>query len=207
MLALAGVTYHAGNADAAQDDRPNIVLIIADDLGWGDVGFHGGVARTPNLDAMARRGIELDRFYVNPLCSPTRAALFTGRSPIEVGVTRPVGAEQPGLPLDEHLMPESFGAAGYQTALAGVTPANDKPFGGINLWPHLRDDRPAPTRDHRVLAQRGASVTDGRWKLVTLKRGRRTTSALYDLRSDPNETRDLADEHPAVVSRLAKLMP
>jgi hypothetical protein len=61
--------------------RPNILFVLADDLGWGDVGFHGSRASTPTLDQLARTGIELTNHYVTPQCSPTRAALMTGRYP------------------------------------------------------------------------------------------------------------------------------
>ena len=74
-------------------DKPNIVYIVADDLGWGDVGWHGSEIPTPNLDKLANAGAKLEAFYVQPVCSPTRAALMTGRYPIrhglQVGVVRP----------------------------------------------------------------------------------------------------------------------
>ena len=59
--------------------KPNIVIILADDLGWADVGFHSDRIPTPNIDRIAEEGVELDRFYVFPMCSPTRAGLMTGR--------------------------------------------------------------------------------------------------------------------------------
>ena len=94
-----------GRADArtAPAPRPNIVYILADDLGWGDVGWHGSEIKTPNLDELAKAGARLEQFYVQPVCSPTRAALMTGRYPIrhglQVGVVRPWA--QYGLPLEE----------------------------------------------------------------------------------------------------------
>jgi arylsulfatase B len=101
--------------------RPNVIVLLADDLGWADVGFHGGDIRTPNIDALAMGGVQLDRFYSCPVCSPTRSALMTGRWPMRLGtgytVVRPWANY--GLPLEEHLMPQSFQAAGYQTAMAG----------------------------------------------------------------------------------------
>jgi len=60
-------------------DRPNVVLIVADDLGWNDVGYHGSDIPTPNLDALAREGIALERFYAAPICSPTRMGTTLAR--------------------------------------------------------------------------------------------------------------------------------
>jgi arylsulfatase B len=96
--------------------RPNIVLIVADDLGWHNVGYHGGVARTPNIDRLAREGVELDRFYVAPLCSPTRAGLMTGRHPLRFGVGCTVITpwRKHGVPHDERMIPEVLARAGYK---------------------------------------------------------------------------------------------
>lgn len=102
-------------------ERPNIIVMVADDLGWNDVGFHGGDIDTPSLDRLAAEGVELSRFYTTPICSPTRAALMTGRDPIRLGVA--YGVIMPwmniGIHPEEHFMPESFLAAGYQTAMVG----------------------------------------------------------------------------------------
>ena len=98
--------------------KPNIVFMLADDLGWNDVGYHGSEIRTPYIDSLVRQGLELDRYYTFPLCSPTRAAFLTGRSPIRLGILGPIGPRG-GMPLDEHLLPETLGAEGYQTVLAG----------------------------------------------------------------------------------------
>jgi arylsulfatase A-like enzyme len=96
--------------------RPNVVLILADDLGWGAVSYHAAWARTPNIDRLAREGIQLDRFYVAPMCSPTRAGLLTGRYPIRFGLARAVIPPQRnfGLPPEERTIAEALGEAGYR---------------------------------------------------------------------------------------------
>ena len=73
-------------AHATANDKPNIVIMVADDLGWADVGYHGGNIDTPSLDKLAKDGVRLNRFYTTPICSPTRAALMTGRDPIRLGI-------------------------------------------------------------------------------------------------------------------------
>ena len=84
--------------------QPNVIIILTDDLGWGDVSYHGGFIPTPNIDKFVSNGVELNRFYANPTCSPTRASLLTGLHIFNHGVIRPFmnpSAEQTGLP--EHL--------------------------------------------------------------------------------------------------------
>ena len=66
---------------------PNVIVIVADDLGWSDGGYHGNeVIQTPSLDRLAAEGVQLDRFYTTPICSPTRAGLMTGRDPMRLGI-------------------------------------------------------------------------------------------------------------------------
>jgi arylsulfatase A-like enzyme len=101
--------------------RPNIVYLLADDLGFTDVGFHGSDIKTPHIDKLAAAGARLEAFYVQPVCSPTRAALMTGRYPmrhgLQVGVVRPWA--QYGLPLEERPLPQALQEAGYFTAICG----------------------------------------------------------------------------------------
>lgn len=106
---------------AAADDRPNIIVMVAEDLGWNDVGLHGGYIDTPSLDRLAAEGMQLNRFYTAPICSPTRAALMTGRNPMRLGVAHAtiMPWQNIGIHPDQHSMPESFLAAGYQTAMVG----------------------------------------------------------------------------------------
>lgn len=101
--------------------QPNIVYILADDLGWKDVGFHGSDIRTPNIDQLAQTGARLEQFYAQPMCTPTRAALLTGRYPMRYGLqTLVILPEQTyGLPTDERLLPQALKEVGYSTAIIG----------------------------------------------------------------------------------------
>jgi arylsulfatase A-like enzyme len=110
----------AGDAAIAAE-RPNILVILADDLGSADVSWRGSEIKTPNLDRLALGGARLEQFYVQPVCSPTRAAFMTGRYPmrhgLQVGVVRPWA--QYGLPLEERTLPQVLKEAGYETAIFG----------------------------------------------------------------------------------------
>ncbi|MEM9405192.1 MAG: arylsulfatase [Acidobacteriota bacterium] len=102
------------------DRPPNIVLVVADDLGWRDVGYHQSEIRTPTIDRLAGAGVTLGRFYAHPTCSPTRAALMTGRSPLRLGILNPLSKNNPtGLPLTETTVATRLRDNGYQTALIG----------------------------------------------------------------------------------------
>ncbi|XP_022191942.2 arylsulfatase B [Nilaparvata lugens] len=106
----------------AESPRPHIVFILADDMGWNDVGFHGSnQIPTPNLDALAFSGIVLNKHYVQPVCTPSRAALMTGKYPIHTGMQgRPMyGSEKRGLPLDEKIFPQYLKDLGYATHITG----------------------------------------------------------------------------------------
>lgn len=116
-LAAPRLTKAAGGARR----RPHIVFMVADDLGWKDVGYHGGDIETPNIDKLAREGTRLNQFYVQPVCSPTRSSLMTGRYPmrygLQVGVVRPWASY--GLPLRERTLAQVLQEAGYTTAICG----------------------------------------------------------------------------------------
>jgi arylsulfatase len=108
-------------AEAAPSRPPNVVLIYADDLGWGDLGCYGGSLRTPHLDSLARDGARFTHFHsANPVCSPSRAALLTGRYPTRVGVPRVLFPyDKTGLPDDETTIAQLLKAREYKTMCVG----------------------------------------------------------------------------------------
>ena len=92
------------------------------DSGWGDVSYHGGTIPTPNIDNLVSRGLEMNRFYADPSCSPTRASMLTGINNFANGVVRPFAnprVESFGMPLEHKIMPEYLRDVGYVTALSG----------------------------------------------------------------------------------------
>jgi arylsulfatase len=106
--------------------NPNILLLLVDDMGWGDPGsYGGGVAMggaTPNIDALAANGLKLTSTYAQPTCTPTRSAILTGRLPVRTGLTRPILATENFLVnpwKGEHSLAELLSGVGYRTALAG----------------------------------------------------------------------------------------
>jgi arylsulfatase A-like enzyme len=120
-MLTAAAAAQAGQRTAA---APNIVLIVADDLGYGDLGSYGAPdIRTPNLDRLARQGVRLTDYYANaPVCTPTRAALITGRYQQRVGLERPLDTSvdlETGLPTTGRSLPQLLKNAGYSTALVG----------------------------------------------------------------------------------------
>jgi len=103
-------------------ERPHIIHLVADDLGWKDVGFNGCTdIRTPHIDGLAAGGAKLTQFYVQPMCTPTRATLMTGRYPYRYGLQTAVipSVSAYGLDTTEWLMPQCLKEAGYRTAIIG----------------------------------------------------------------------------------------
>ena len=119
IFAAAVLVTVAGLVAAADPPRPNILLIVADDLGWGDVGWHGGFGRTPHMDRLVAGGVELDRHYVQPVCTPTRAALLTGRYPGRFGPQAISPSNRRALPPGTATLASVLATAGYGTFQTG----------------------------------------------------------------------------------------
>jgi len=117
--------------------RPNIVYIMSDDQGWKDVGYHGSDIQTPNIDRLAAGGARLEQFYAQPMCTPSRAALMTGRYPFRYGLQTAVipSASKYGLATDEWLLPQALKQAGYYTAIIGKWHLG---HGNRKYWPRQR---------------------------------------------------------------------
>jgi arylsulfatase A-like enzyme len=170
---LAAVSTTAAAAPSAQ---PNIVFILADDLGWADVAFHGGNAPMPNLDRLRSEGVELAQHYVAPVCSPTRTGLMTGRCWSRFGVTSPTNER--ALPWDTVTLPRALKAAGYDTCLTGKWHLGSRPdqgpnhfgfdhsygslAGGVSPWNHRYKQGPFTATWHRneKLLDETGHVTD-----------------------------------------------
>src|SRR5688572_6084341 len=122
--AAAPATDGAPAAAAGADRPPNIVLILADDMGFSDIGCYGGEIATPNIDRLAAKGVRFTQFYNAARCCPTRASLLTGLYPHQAGIHHMVDNKK--LPLEKRQLSRSavtiaevLGQNGYQTAMAG----------------------------------------------------------------------------------------
>jgi arylsulfatase A-like enzyme len=111
LIVFIGLLTCAADLALAAQKRPNILLIVGDDIGFGDLGISGSVVRTPNLDRLAQQGVTFTSFHVSPVCSVTRGMLLTGNNPIEIGL----GA------FDYALYPPAKGKPGYEAYLTRTT--------------------------------------------------------------------------------------
>ncbi len=114
--------------------RPNILFIVADDLGWSDVGWHDGFSQTPNLDRLVREGVELDQHYVQPVCTPTRTALMSGRYPGRFGPHAIAPSNLRAMPLDTITLASALKSMGYHTTQVGKWHLGSRPEWGPNHY-------------------------------------------------------------------------
>src|SRR5271169_5616733 len=123
MLASFAAVTVASTPAAAQEKKPNVVLILADNVGYGDLGPYGGGelrgAPTPRIDQLAREGLRLTQFLVEPACTPSRAALMTGQYSIRSGLSLVIAPGGNGINARTFTMGELFKGAGYATAIFG----------------------------------------------------------------------------------------
>lgn len=157
--------------------KPNVVFFLIDDLGYADCGFNGGKdIKTPHIDKLAKAGTVLEAHYVQPVCSPTRSALMTGRYATHTGVYTIVRPHAEwGLPLNERTLANALKSAGYETAITGKWHLGEfKPeyrptargfdhqyghyFGAIDYFTHLRDSSHDWYRDDKELREEGYST-------------------------------------------------
>ena len=121
VAVLTGTAISIAHAQAAE--KPNVVFMMMDNLGWGEIGAYGGGilrgAPTPRLDRLAEEGMKLLNFNVENQCTPTRSALMTGRHPIRSGTTRVVWGQLYGMVGWEKTLAELFSEAGYATGMFG----------------------------------------------------------------------------------------
>ncbi|MFV0592486.1 MAG: sulfatase-like hydrolase/transferase [Draconibacterium sp.] len=121
VLIIAGILFFSiplsvGSKEKNQlNKKPNIIILLADDLGFGDVGYNGSDIQTPNIDRIASEGVILNQYYSCPMCSPARAGIMTGRYPIRYGMMRSAISPQCdfGLSTSENTIPEMLAKAGY----------------------------------------------------------------------------------------------
>ena len=108
---------------AVAQDKPNIVLVVMDNLGWGEIGVYGGGAlrgaETPRLDTLASEGMQFLNFNVETQCTPSRSALMTGRHPIRSGTTKVVWGQLYGMTQWEITIAELLSESGYATGMFG----------------------------------------------------------------------------------------
>jgi arylsulfatase A-like enzyme len=130
-LLLCGAALYAADAPAK---KPNILLLVADDLGWADVGWHGGKFRTPVLDRLVREGVELDRHYVQPVCTPTRTALLSGRWTSRFGPHVLAPSNSRAFPPGTPTLASALKQCGYTTHISGKWHLGGRPEWGPNHY-------------------------------------------------------------------------
>jgi hypothetical protein len=206
---------------------PNVVCILADDLGWSDVSAHpGGTVQTPSIDRLIKQGVELRNFMGWCVCSPTRAMLLTGRHSFRVGSGPEVGGE---LTAEETTLLEGgtrlvaamhwprgglvggqaweglCGACDLLPTLAdmcGLSPPAKNPLDGRNIWPALQARGPSPVESYYWAWRNQDAIRTADWRLHRFF----DHFELHDIRQDVGQTNNLADTRPDIVRELTRKM-
>ncbi len=132
LLALVLLLLFQSCSDQKVEENPNVILFIADDQGWADMGYHNQAVYTPNLDRLASEGVTLSQHYSMPQCTPTRIALFTGRYPGRFGTSGLQASNEQVLPHGTFTLATMFREAGYNTFLCGKWHMGSSPEYGPN---------------------------------------------------------------------------
>lgn len=212
---------------AKSPTKPNIVVILSDDMGWADIGWHGKEIRTPSLDRLAEQGVRLEQFYVQPLCTPTRASLMTGRYPMRYGLQTGVimYQDQYGLSPDERTLPHALREVGYYTAICGKWHlGHAKPefhplqcgfdyqyglyFGQTDYYTHKRGDIADWRRNGQLVTEEGYStelIASEAVKIIQNHDGDQKPlflyvpfNAVHSPYQSPPQTNDGADLYPSL---------
>ena len=163
-----GSLFIAAPSVSAANTKPNVLILVSDDQGWGDVGYHGGEMATPNIDKLVEDGLEMNRFYAYPICTPTRTSLLTGH----ISMRHEIYAPSQNLGHDPQLMNQAFKDAGYMTMTAGkwhlgrdtqrdfpINRGFDHTYGSLNAgpdyWTHGRGEVKDWGRDGRTVHENG----------------------------------------------------
>ena len=169
--------FHRGTDEPPRaPSKPNIVVFLADDLGWNDVGYNGSEVKTPKLDSLATSGVQLKQFYVQSLCTPTRAAFLTGRYPFRYRMRIITPSNPGGMSTAERTLAQALKAQGYETAIVGKWHLghNDPKYlpmqrgfdhqygcysGAIDYNTHKRGPSLDWHRDEKALVEKGYATT------------------------------------------------
>jgi arylsulfatase A-like enzyme len=126
LLSFAAISNDEIKETLQLPEKPNILIIIPDDLGWRDVGYHGSEIKTPNIDKLAESGVRINQHYVMPTCTPTRVSLMTGKYPSRYGITGPDYGEV--IDLGDPTLASVLKENGYFTAIAGKWHMGSPPY-------------------------------------------------------------------------------
>jgi len=188
--------------------KPNIVYILVDNWGWGDLSIQGGTIQTPNIDALANEGIRLTNFNVQNQCTPTRSALHTGRLPIRSGTYKvPAPGEPDGLAAWEYTLPELLSDAGYSTALFGKwhlgMNINKLPNtqGYDQFWGHSEGTNAA---SYTSTPQFDPAVATVPYIWEGIKGEKATKVKPFDLKARATMDREITEKSIAYITNMAK---